>query len=72
MANYVMRDQPEWTEPRIRNAMSAGQEQTVKLKTPIPVHIGYWTAWVEPDGKTVRYTDDPYGIDPAHARLLKH
>lgn len=70
MAKYVMRDQPEWTEPRIRQAMSARQEQTVKLKTPIPVHIGYWTAWVEPDGRTVTYTDDPYGIDPAHARLL--
>ena len=69
MAKYVTRDQPEWTEPRIRDAMSAGREQTVKLKTPIPVHIGYWTAWVEPDGKTVTYTDDPYGIDPAQARL---
>jgi murein L,D-transpeptidase YcbB/YkuD len=69
MAKYVTRDQPEWTEPRIRNAMSGGREQTVRLKTPIPVHIGYWTAWVEPDGKTVTYTDDPYGIDPAHARL---
>jgi murein L,D-transpeptidase YcbB/YkuD len=69
MAKYVMRDQPEWTEPRIRDAMSARREQTVKLKTPIPVHIGYWTAWVEPDGKTVSYTDDPYGIDPAQARL---
>src|SRR5688572_27885224 len=71
MAKYVTRDQPEWTEPRIRNAMSAGREQTVKLKTPIPVHIGYWTVWVEPDGKTVTYTDDPYRIDPAQARL-KH
>ena len=69
MANYVMRDQPEWTETRIRSAMSAGREQTVKLKSPIPVHIGYWTAWVEPDGKTVTYTDDPYKIDPAQARL---
>jgi murein L,D-transpeptidase YcbB/YkuD len=71
MAKYVTRDQPEWTEPRIRDAMSAGREQTVKLKTPIPVHIGYWTAWVEPDGRTVTDTDDPYKIDPAHAQLLK-
>ncbi len=70
MAKYVMRDQPEWTEERISTAMSSRQEQTAKLKSPIPVHIGYWTAWVEPDGKTVTYTDDPYGIDPAHTRLL--
>jgi L,D-transpeptidase YcbB len=71
MAKYVMRDQPEWTEARIQAAMNARQERAVKLKEPIPVHIGYWTAWVEPDGKTVTYTDDPYRIDPAHARLRK-
>lgn len=69
MAKYVMGGQPEWTETRIRQAMNAGREQTARLKTPIPVHIGYWTAWVEPDGKTVTYTDDPYGIDPAQMRL---
>jgi murein L,D-transpeptidase YcbB/YkuD len=70
MAKYVMRDQPDWTEERIRTAMHAGREQTAKLKTPIPVHIGYWTAWVEADGKTVTYTADPYRIDPAHQKLL--
>ena len=69
LAKYVMRDQPEWTEARITAAMNSRQEQTAKLKTTLPVHIGYWTAWVEPDGKTVTYTDDPYGIDPIHARL---
>jgi murein L,D-transpeptidase YcbB/YkuD len=71
LARYVLRDQPDWTEGRIQEAMHARQERTVKLKSPIPVHIGYWTAWVEPDGKTVSYTGDPYGIDAAHARLLR-
>ena len=70
LAKYVLRDQAEWTEPRIQTAMNGRQEQHVKLKSGIPVHIGYWTAWVEPDGKTVTYTDDPYGIDPQHARLI--
>jgi murein L,D-transpeptidase YcbB/YkuD len=70
LARYVMGDRPEWTEPRIKAAMNAGSEQTVTLKQKLPVHIGYWTAWVESDGKTVTYTDDPYGIDPKHARLL--
>ena len=69
LAKYVLRDQPQWTDTRIVSAMNARQEQTVKLKTTLPVHIGYWTAWVEPDGKTVTYTDDPYGLDPQHARL---
>jgi murein L,D-transpeptidase YcbB/YkuD len=69
LATYVLREQPQWTEPRIRKAMSQQHEQTVKLKDGLPVHIGYWTAWADADGKTVTYTDDPYGIDPKHARV---
>ncbi len=68
MAHYVLGDQPEWTDARIANARHAGTERTVKLTKPLPVHIGYWTAWVEPDG-SVRFTDDPYGIDAVHAKL---
>ena len=34
------------------------------LKRKLPVHIGYWTAWVEPDG-SVTFTDDPYKLDRA-------
>ena len=71
LAHYVMSDRPEWTPERIATAMHANEEQTVTLKSPIPVHIGYWTAWVGPDGKTVTYTDDPYGID-ARQRQVTH
>jgi murein L,D-transpeptidase YcbB/YkuD len=67
LAEYVLRERPEWTRERIVQAMEADEEQTVRPKTPLPVHLGYWTAWVEPDGQTVRFFDDPYGIDAAHA-----
>ena len=70
LAEFVMGlDHPDWTPERITTAMHANKEEAVGLKTPLPVHIGYWTAWVEADGKTVTYTDDPYGIDKAHARV---
>jgi murein L,D-transpeptidase YcbB/YkuD len=68
MAKYVMRERPDWDEPRIVRAMNSQEEQTVTLKQKLPVHIGYWTAWVDADGQVI-YTDDPYGIDAAHARL---
>ena len=70
LAHYVMSDQPDWTAERIAMAMHAEEEKTVKLKSPIPVHIGYWTAWVEPDGKTVTYTDDPYGLDAKQRQVM--
>ena len=57
-----------WTDTLISEAMHAGEEKAVTLKQKVPVHIGYWTAWVRPDG-TVMYTDDPYGFDRVQAGL---
>jgi murein L,D-transpeptidase YcbB/YkuD len=68
LAEYVLADQAQWTGARINQAMHAGTEKTVTLKHKLPVHIGYWTAWVTPDG-SVSYTDDPYGFDRIQAGL---
>jgi murein L,D-transpeptidase YcbB/YkuD len=65
LAQYVLGDRG-WTEPRIAKAMHAQEEHSVKLTEPLPVHIGYWTAWVQEDGR-VAFTDDPYGLDAKHA-----
>jgi len=62
LAEYVLRDKPEWTLEKIDEAMNAGHEHAVPLKPHLPVHIGYFTAWVNPDG-SVTYTDDPYSLD---------
>jgi len=62
LAQYVLRDKPEWTREKIDEAMHSGEEQTVKLKAPIPVYLGYWTARVTPDG-IVQFRKDVYGID---------
>jgi L,D-transpeptidase YcbB len=69
LAQYLLADQPEWTEPRIVDAMHKDEEHAVTLKHKLPVHIGYWTAWVGADGTSVTYTDDPYHIDEAQARV---
>jgi murein L,D-transpeptidase YcbB/YkuD len=68
LAQYVLRDRPEWTTEKISEAMNAGQEQGVPLKEHLPVHIGYFTAWVNPDA-SVTYTDDPYKLDQMQAQL---
>jgi murein L,D-transpeptidase YcbB/YkuD len=68
LAQYVLRDRPEWTPEKISTAMNAGHEQGVPLKEHLPVHIAYFTAWVNPDG-TVTYTDDPYKLDERQAHL---
>lgn len=62
LAAYVLRDQPEWTPERITEAMHGGEERTVKLKQPLPVYLGYWTASVTSD-RLVQFRKDVYGID---------
>ena len=69
LAEYVLRDQPDWTRERIEEAMHAEQERTVKLRSAIPVYLGYWTARVSADG-IAQFRRDVYGIDARQSRLL--
>jgi murein L,D-transpeptidase YcbB/YkuD len=62
LAEYVLRDQPEWTTERIQMAMRAGEEKHVSLKDGLPVHILYFTAWVDEAG-VLRLENDVYGYD---------
>jgi len=62
MARYLLRGQPEWTPEKIEQAMNSGHEQYVKLKTPVPVLITYYTAWVDDNGQ-LNFRDDIYQHD---------
>ncbi|MHB1192202.1 MAG: L,D-transpeptidase family protein [Longimicrobiales bacterium] len=69
LAEYLLRDDPEWTAERIHQAMFGGRETTVRLKERRPVRIGYFTAWVDGEGQ-LNFRDDVYGRDEKLAREL--
>lgn len=46
----------------IENWVGDGRNRRVGLANPVPVHLVYVTAWVEPDG-TVHFRHDIYGRD---------
>ena len=62
LARYVLRGYPEWDAARIRRAMDSGNETHVKLKEKIPVHIVYFTVWVDDQG-VAHFLPDPYKRD---------
>lgn len=62
MANYLLRNDPEWTAERIAEAMNSEEEKFVKLKKPVPVVITYYTAWVDDAGR-LNFREDIYGHD---------
>jgi murein L,D-transpeptidase YcbB/YkuD len=61
LATFVLQGMPEWTEERIREAMSAGRSSTLRLAEPVPVVIAYGTTMVE--GGRPYFFDDVYGLD---------
>ena len=64
LAKYVLRDYPEWTPERMQEAMHSGVEKHVKLREKIPVHIVYFTAWVDENGG-LHFQPDIYDYDSA-------
>ena len=69
LANYVLRNQPEWTPEKISEAMNSGEEKYVKVKDPIPVVITYYTAWVDENGR-LNFREDIYGHDEKLAHKM--
>ena len=61
LAALLLGDQG-WTPDRIEAAVNEGKQVVVNLTTPIPVRIGYATAFRTPDG-LLHYQRDVYGRD---------
>ncbi|MDQ2076089.1 murein L,D-transpeptidase [Marinimicrobium sp. ABcell2] len=54
---------------RIGRTFESGQETTVRLNRPLPVHLLYWTAWVDDQGR-IQYRGDVYQRDQALINAL--
>lgn len=62
LAQYVLRDQRQWTPEAIQAAMKAGTEAHARITAPIPIHLTYFTAWRDANGG-LNFRDDVYGYD---------
>ena len=69
LAVWALSGDPQWTPQAIRAGIDSGQELTAKLTRTIPVHVAYWTAWVDEAG-ALQLGPDVYGRDAELARLL--
>lgn len=69
LAAELLRDMPEWDEKRRKSVLSSWTTRTVRLRTPVPVHLTYATAWALPDG-SVAFREDIYGLDRKLAREI--
>ena len=70
LAQWVLRDSPEWTPERIDAAMRGTRPTQVNLKHKLTVFIFYDTAYVDSDG-VVYFSDDYYGHDAQLEKALR-
>jgi murein L,D-transpeptidase YcbB/YkuD len=71
MAEYLLRNDPDWDSEKIVAAMDASAQKVVKLKNKAEVFITYYTAWVNDDGR-LNFRQDVYGHDKmVRARLFQ-
>jgi len=69
MANYLLRNNSDWTPAKVHTAMNATKEQFVKVSPPVPVMITYFTSWVDENGQ-LNYRDDIYSHDKNTGLML--
>ncbi len=58
-----------WSRAKIDATVASGKRTVVPLKTRLPVHVTYLTAWVNKDG-SVHFREDVYGRDPVLAAAM--
>lgn len=69
LAQFVLKDEPEWTVERIQEAMTKGESRTLRLKQPLRVLIAYSTVVVK--GGRVYFYPDLYGHDALLDQALR-
>jgi len=70
LAQYLLKDDPEWDPDRLKESIDKGLKRTIVLKKPVPVHILYLTAWADDKG-TAYFGKDIYDRDRKLISALK-
>jgi len=69
LANFLLRQNPNWNAQKISAAMHSGNEQYVTLSTKVPVFIAYLTAFIDRDNN-INFRKDIYNRDQRLADML--
>jgi murein L,D-transpeptidase YcbB/YkuD len=63
LAAYLLRNDPAWSAKKINEFIAKGTESTgLRLRTPVPVSIAYFTAWTD-NTSQLHFRNDIYNYD---------
>lgn len=69
LAQFLLREDREWNDARITEAMNAGVEKTITLRNSTPVFIAYFTTFVNQQG-LINFRNDIYERDERMAEMM--
>jgi L,D-transpeptidase YcbB len=70
LTKFLLKDQPQWTDKTLEKIWdTSSKEYYIPLKRKVPVFIGYFTAWVDTEGR-LNFRNDIYGHDSNMSKLL--
>jgi murein L,D-transpeptidase YcbB/YkuD len=69
LANFLLKDRPEWNATHIDSAMQSGKERYVTLKNKVPVFIAYFTAFIDRDNQ-INFRKDIYNRDEKLSSMI--
>ena len=70
LAQNLLRGSKQGSPERLRDALASGQNRWIPLPAKVPVHILYWTCWVDDEG-VIQFRNDVYGHDARLDRALR-
>jgi murein L,D-transpeptidase YcbB/YkuD len=70
LARYLVRDDHQWSEEQLSATIEAGERTVIEVQRPISVHLQYWTAWVDENGR-LNFRNDIYDRDRLLDQALK-
>lgn len=70
LAERLLAGTPMGSREALDRALQNRSEQTVRFAAPVPIHLLYWTAWVDEAG-TLHVRHDIYGRDLLLAQALE-
>lgn len=69
LAQFLLRNQSNWDDAAIQEAMDSGKEKYVSLKDKVSVFIVYFTSFVDSEGR-INFRKDIYGRDKRLADMI--
>ncbi len=70
LAAYLLEADSQWDLSSLRDAAKQKSPTRINLKSPIPVHVLYWTAWLD-QNQQMQFREDIYQRDQVLIAALK-